>query len=36
MRVEMKDDRIWKAEPEGLVGYSPAPYREWGIDWPYN
>ncbi|MDH4268028.1 MAG: hypothetical protein OEW45_20565 [Deltaproteobacteria bacterium] len=36
IRVEMKDGLIKSAEPEGLVGYTSIPVREWANDWPYN
>jgi hypothetical protein len=32
MRVEMKDGLIKSTEPEGLVGYTSVPYREWSKD----
>ena len=36
MRVDMKDGVIENAEPQGLVGYTSVPVREWATDWPYN
>ena len=36
MRVDMKDGRITAADPEGIVGYTSVPVRDWAGDWPYN
>jgi len=32
----MKDGVIETTEPEGLVGYTSVPFREWGKDWSYS
>jgi len=32
----MKDGQIEKTEPEGLVGYTSVPFREWFKDLPYS
>ena len=34
-RVEMKDGIILDTEPEGLIGYTSVPFREWFNDLPY-
>jgi hypothetical protein len=36
IRVEMKDGVIKKIEPEGLVGFTSVPFREWFKDLPYS
>ena len=35
IKVEMKDGVIQNTEPEGLMGYTPVPLREWFNDLPY-
>jgi hypothetical protein len=33
--VEMRDGSIQKAEPEGIVGYTSVPFRDWFNNLPY-
>jgi hypothetical protein len=35
MRVEMKDGDVEKTDPEGLVGYTPVPFKDWLNDIAY-
>jgi hypothetical protein len=32
----MKDGQIKSTEPEGVVGYTFVPFREWFKDLPYS
>jgi hypothetical protein len=32
----MKDGQIKSTEPEGVVGYTCVPFREWFKDLPYS
>jgi hypothetical protein len=32
----MKDGIIQDTEPEGIMGYTPVPVREWFNDLPYT
>jgi hypothetical protein len=32
----MKDGQIKSTEPEGVVGYTSVPFREWFKDLPYS
>jgi hypothetical protein len=34
--VEIKDGIIQKTEPEGLMGYTPVPFRDWFNDLAYS
>ncbi|MGB2929201.1 MAG: hypothetical protein WBB70_09840 [Desulfobacterales bacterium] len=29
IRVDMKDGDVEKTDPEGLVAYTPVPFRDW-------
>jgi hypothetical protein len=31
----MKDGEVLKQEPEGIVAYTPIPFREWFGDLPF-
>jgi len=31
----MQDGRILGTDPEGLVGYTPVPFKSWFKDLPY-
>jgi len=33
--VEIKDGVLQKAEPQGIMGYTSVPFREWFNDIPY-
>lgn len=33
--IEMKDGSIQKAEPDGLIGYTSVPFRDWFNNLPY-
>jgi hypothetical protein len=33
--VEIKDGEIQNAEPDGIVGYTSVPFRDWFNDIPY-
>jgi hypothetical protein len=35
IRVEMRDGSIQAAEPEGIVGYTSVPFRDWFNNLPY-
>jgi len=35
MKVVMKDGVIKATEPEGLMGYTSVPFRDWFNDLPY-
>jgi len=35
VRVEMKDGTVQKTEPEGIMGYTSVPFRDWFNDLPY-
>jgi len=36
MKVVMKDGVIQEKEPEGLMGYTSVPFRDWFNDLPYS
>jgi hypothetical protein len=33
--VEIKDGVLQKVEPQGIMGYTSVPFREWFKDIPY-
>jgi len=35
IRVEMRDGSLMKAEPEGIMGYTSVPFRDWFNNLPY-
>jgi hypothetical protein len=35
MKVVMKDGVIQETEPEGLMGYTSVPFKDWFSDLPY-
>jgi hypothetical protein len=35
IRVDMKDGDVEKTDPEGLVAYTPVPFRDWLKDIAY-
>jgi len=35
VRVEMKDGEVLNSSPDGIVGYTSVPFREWFGDLPY-
>ena len=35
IRVEMKDGTVLNAEPEGIMGYTSVPFKNWFNDLPY-
>jgi hypothetical protein len=35
IRVEMKDGTVLNAEPEGIMGYTSVPFKDWFNDLPY-
>ena len=36
IRVEMKDGAVQKTEPQGIVGYTSVPFKEWFNNLPYS
>jgi hypothetical protein len=32
----MKDGKILNAEPEGIMGYTSVPFKDWFNDMPYT
>jgi hypothetical protein len=34
--VEIKDGKVLNAEPEGIVGYTSVPFKDWFKDLPYS
>jgi hypothetical protein len=36
MKIEMKDGEVMGIEPQGLVAYTPVPFRKWFDDIPYS
>jgi len=36
IRVKMKDGVVQNAEPEGIMGYTSVPFRDWFKDLPYS
>jgi hypothetical protein len=34
-RREMKDGKVLNADPEGIMGYTSVPFRDWFNDLPY-
>jgi len=35
IRVKMKDGTVQNAEPEGIMGYTSVPFKDWFNDLPY-
>jgi len=35
LRAEIKDGVLQKVEPQGIMGYTSVPFREWFNDIPY-
>jgi hypothetical protein len=36
IRLEMKDGEVLKPEPEGVMAYTPVPFREWFGNLPFS